>query len=150
MTSPKTTKVFEREATPWPLPNTVTAGVCLLAGREASAALRIALAQGKHAGATAAHEPIFYEPFTYWDWHAVGPDDTYARDHKRQRVWEHQRGFVVNDATPYGYPTSRERWAAFKREIEKEERRKTWVKRIAVANWMDAKDLVWYVSHYER
>lgn len=142
----KTIKVFEREAAPWSLTKAITTTVCLLAGREASAALHIALALGKHTVAPAALEPVFHVPFTYWDWHGVGPDDTKARDRKRQRFWEHQRGFVVNGTTSYGYPTSRERWESFKQQIGKDKRRKKWVKKIAVASWMEAKDLTWHVS----
>lgn len=85
---------FERGAEPWPLPNTTTESICILAGREASAALCIAL--GKHSATSAAHQATYHEPFTFWDWHGVHPDDTYARQWKRQRLWEHHRGFTVD------------------------------------------------------
>jgi hypothetical protein len=107
-----------------------------------SAILRIAL--GKHTGATAAHEATYHEPFTYWDWHAVPPNDTYAREWKRQRVWEYNTSFTVHHRV-LGYPTPRERWEAFKSNVSVDLRRVQWVKRIAVANWMDLDDMRWYV-----
>jgi hypothetical protein len=150
------TKLFEREARPWPLPNHVTESICLLAGREASVALYISL--GRHTGASVAHKAAYHEPFTYWDWHGVEPDDTYAREWKKQRIWEHQRGFVVNGTRgtwPYGYPSPRKRWQAFKREVEDHLlERRYWVKSIAVAHWMDSDELNWcvytrkYISRY--
>ncbi|KAH5407362.1 hypothetical protein HBI46_188360 [Parastagonospora nodorum] len=124
----------------WRLPNTITKSICLLAGREASTALRIAL--GGHVAANAAHEATYYEPFTYWDWHGVAPDDTYAREYKRQRMWEHHGGFEVNGLA-HGYPTPRERWEAFKKNVEMDRR---WVKKIAVAHWMDIHDLDWILT----
>jgi hypothetical protein len=133
---------YECKAKPWPLPNHITKSICLLAGREASAILRIAL--GKHTGAIAAHEATYYEPFTYWDWHGVPPNDTYARKWKRQRIWEYNTSFTVNDRA-FGYPTPRERWEAFKSNVGADLRRTQWVKRIAVANWMDLDDMRWYV-----
>jgi hypothetical protein len=136
---------FEREDGPWPFPEKLTKTICLVAGREASAALHIAL--GKYNGASAAHQAIYYEPFTYWDWHGVHPDDIYARDWKRQRFWEHARGFVGPEKQAWGYPTSRERWARFKGDVEKNGAKKWWVKRIAVAHWMDEEDLVWIATH---
>ncbi|KAF2821393.1 hypothetical protein CC86DRAFT_359188, partial [Ophiobolus disseminans] len=147
MAPPKTPRVFEREAAPWSLTQSITKKICRLAGREASAALHIALALGKHSLAPVALESVFHEPFAYGDWHGVGPDDTDARDRKRQRVWEHQRGFIVNGTISCGYPTSRERWESFKQEIGKDGRRKRWVKRIAVANWMEAMDLTWIAEN---
>jgi hypothetical protein len=138
-------KPYERESQPWSLPKDVTKTVCLLAGREASAALCIALAMGRHTGSTAAHEATFYEPFNYWDWHGVAPDDDFAREVKRQRFWEHERGFIVNDTKAFGYPTSRARWQAFKSELEKSPESSQWVKRIAIAHWMSTQDLTWCV-----
>ncbi|KAL5115353.1 hypothetical protein ACEQ8H_006729 [Pleosporales sp. CAS-2024a] len=137
---------FEREDGPWPLKETITKSICLMAGREASAALRIAL--GKHKMKDIAHEATYYEPFTFWDWHGVGPTDTYARQWKCQRLWEHHRGFEVN-GTPFGYPTSKERWEAFKKNVlnVQESQRKAWVKRVAVAHWMTAEDLQWIASN---
>lgn len=144
MSPPRITKPYERDSGPWPLPNWITKSICLRAGREASAALCVAL--GKHTGATAAHEATYYEPFTYWDWHGLGPDDTYAREWKSQRMWEHQRGFVVDETKAYGYPTSRERWMKFRGDMEAHPWKRDWVTRIAVAHWMEMEDLYWYVS----
>jgi hypothetical protein len=141
-----TTKLFEREARPWSLANHITKSICLLAGREASAALCIAL--GRHTGASVAHETTYDEPFTYWDWYGVEPDDTYAREWKKQRIWEHQRGFVVDGAPPYGYPTSRERWWRFKEDVEVHQEKRLWVKSIAVAHWMDIDELYWCVHAF--
>jgi hypothetical protein len=141
MARPQIAKVYECGAEPWALPNDATEVICLLAGREASAALCIAL--GKHRGASAAQKASFNEPFTYWDWHGVSPDDTYAQEEKRQRFWEHQRGFIVNGTESYGYPTSRERWQRFVKNIEDDPKKGQWVKRIAVAHWMLPEDLNW-------
>lgn len=148
VTNSKITRAYEREAEPWPLTTSITKKICLHAGREASAALRIALAYDKNARsrASAAHEAVFYEPFTYWDWHGVGADDTDARDRKRQRFWEHQRGFMVNGTTPFGYPTSRGRWRSFQKQVEQNSLSRKWVKKIALANWMETDDFSWYVS----
>jgi hypothetical protein len=137
------TKLFEREARPWPLPNHVTESICLLAGREASVALYISL--GRHTGASVAHKAAYHEPFTYWDWHGVEPDDTYAREWKKQRIWEHQRGFVVDGRWPHGYPSPRDRWQRFTREVEDHQEKCYWVKSIAVAHWMDIDELKWCV-----
>jgi hypothetical protein len=139
----KINKYLQSEAKLWSLPNHVTKQICLLAGREASAALRIAL--GRHPGATAAIEATFHEPFTYWDWHGVSADDSYAKKWKRQRIWEHDRGPQVN-GTVYGYPTPRERWQAFKSNVETDRKRVRWVKRIAVAHWMIMENLNWCVN----
>lgn len=131
----------EREAKPWPLPNTITESICILAEREASAALCIAL--GKHSGATATHQATYHEPFTFWGWHGVHPDDTYAREWKSQRMWEHQRGFTIDGLHVYGYPTSRERWARFKKDMTHNAAKREWVKKLAVAHWMGSEDLLW-------
>ncbi|KAF1917465.1 hypothetical protein BDU57DRAFT_528088 [Ampelomyces quisqualis] len=146
MATPRITKPHERETGSWPLPNWITKSICLRAGREASAALCIAL--GKHTGASAAHEATYHEPFTYWDWHGLGPDDTYAREWKRQRMWEHQRGFVVDGTKIYGYPTSRERWRKFKEDLDAHPWKKQWVKMIAVAHWMEMEDLYWVADNF--
>jgi hypothetical protein len=50
---------------PWPFPDRCITIICGYAGREASAALCIAL--GKKTGALAAHQATNYEPSTYWD-----------------------------------------------------------------------------------
>jgi hypothetical protein len=134
---------FKREDWPWPLSEEITRTICLLAGREASAALHIAL--GKHSGASAAQQATYLEPFTYWDWHDIHPDDTYARDWKRQRVWEHQSGFMGPGPQASGYPTSKDRWEAFKNDVQNNAAKRDWVKRIAVAHWMVLDDFIWYV-----
>ncbi|KAH7408751.1 hypothetical protein DE146DRAFT_675740 [Phaeosphaeria sp. MPI-PUGE-AT-0046c] len=130
---------------PWPLPNRVTKTICIVAGRDASSALCIAL--GKHTAASVAHETTYHEPFTYWDWHGVHPDDTYAREWKRQRIWEHQRSFTVDGLHVLGYPTSRERWIRFQESMESHPTRRKWVKRIAVAHWMGSEDLLWIAKN---
>jgi hypothetical protein len=137
------TKTYEREVGSWPLPEKITKTICLLAEREASAALCVAL--GKHNGASAAHQATYHESFTFWDWHGVGPDDTHARNWKRQRIWEYRRGFVVSGTQASGYRTSRERWQTFKRDVRENGAKQRWVKKIAVAHWMDFEDLMWYV-----
>ncbi|KAF2030753.1 hypothetical protein EK21DRAFT_64688, partial [Setomelanomma holmii] len=139
---------YERESQPWPLPNSITKLVCLSAGREASAAWCIALAAVKHSGSSAANEATFYEPFTYWDWHGLAPDDDCARRLKRQRLWEHQREFDVNDTNnAYEYPTSRERWEASKKQVFNTPETNRWVNRIAVAHWMTIQDVTWIVEN---
>jgi hypothetical protein len=149
---------------PWPLPAEVTKYVCNFAGRDASAALCTAL--GRSANAGGAREGMFCEPFTYWDWRGLPKDNTVAKRQKRQRTWEHQKGFKAGVSAWKGYPTSRERWEMFKRQIEDQETKNRiqiekdkklgliaegmevsekdkWVKTIAVAHWMEIEDLRW-------
>jgi hypothetical protein len=142
------TKTYERGCTPWPLPEICTKTICLLAGREASAALCVAL--GKHPAANIALEVFHYEPFTYWDWHGIDPDDTYPRDWKGQRMWEHQRGFLGPGTQTVGYLTPMERWQMFKEFGKRCGCKYWWVKKIAVAHWMNMKDLEWYVCGHRR
>lgn len=132
---------YRREAKPWPLTNEITFAICFLAGREASAALCIALC--KHTGASVAHEATYYEPFAFWDWHGVHPDDTYAREWKSQRVWEYHRGFSYDALHMFGYPTAREIWARFKDDLNNHPAKTEWVKSIAAAHWMGTEDLLW-------
>ncbi|KAH7063776.1 hypothetical protein BKA63DRAFT_428863, partial [Paraphoma chrysanthemicola] len=146
-TRPPILKAYECESQPWVLPNKLTKSICLYAGREASAALCIALSMNNHTGASAAHQATYFEPFNYWDWHGIAPDDDCAREVKRQRFWEHERGFIVNGTIPYGYPTSRARWQAFTSILKKHPERKRWVKRIAIAHWMTAKHLAWITEN---
>ncbi|KAH7076152.1 hypothetical protein FB567DRAFT_596772 [Paraphoma chrysanthemicola] len=146
-TRPPIPRAYERESQPWVLPNKLTKLICLCAGREASAALCIALSIGKHNGASAARQATFFEPFNYWDWHGIAPDDDCAREVKKQRFWEYERGFMVNGTIPYGYPTSEERWKAFTSILEKHPERRHWVKRIAIAHWMTTKHLTWITEN---
>ena len=104
------------------MPKSITKSICLRAGREASAALCVTL--GKHPVTSAAHEATYYELFIYWDWHDLGPDDTYAKEWKSQRMWEHQHGFVVDGKKTYGYPTSRETWKNFRGDLERHPKKK--------------------------
>lgn len=124
---------------PWPLPEDVTFTICCIAGREASASLRIAL--GKRQSASAPKKATFYEAFTYWDWHGISIDDRSARE-KCQRFWEYRRGFHF-DGKIFGYPTPKERWNIFKQQIEKYPKREEWVEKIAVAHWMRREDVLW-------
>ena len=129
------------QALPWPLPDEITRTIGHLAGREASAALCIAL--GHREGALAAHEALFREPFTYWDWCELPENDSSAKDWKRQRLWENQRGFKANGTNIQGYPTARERWRMFKARVEGNAKSAAWVTRIAVAHWMGEEDVRW-------
>jgi hypothetical protein len=105
----------------WPtsFPDKITTAICLYAGREASAALRIALSNNK--GASAACEAPFWEPFTYCDWHSLPPHNDTTKKQKRQRMWEYRKGFKVPGGDWMGYPTATERWDMFKSRIEAEE-----------------------------
>lgn len=125
----------------WRFSNKITLRICRFAGREASAALRIAL--GKRPVARAAKHGTFYEPFTYWDWHGVAPDETYTSENKRQRIWERERGFKIGSDRIYGYPSSRQRWHQFRASIEADPGSRRSVKRIAVAHWMTMDDITW-------
>lgn len=98
----------------WRFSNELTLAICRFAGREASAALRIAL--GKRPIALVAKHGILYEPFTYWDWHDVAPDEVY---------------------------TSEKRWRQFQAMVEANPLSRRWVKRIAVAHWMTVEDMNW-------
>lgn len=124
---------------PWPLPTNITTKICFLAGREASASLCVAL--GDSESAAAARVGIYHEPFTYWDWHGVHPDETFS-DLKTQLMWE-RRHHASSTGTIRGYPSSAERWRIFKRTVEAYPERKEWIKHIAMAHWMDDDDLRW-------
>jgi hypothetical protein len=135
-----------RREGPWPLADELTTPICEFAGREASAALCIAL--GKRTGASAAHQAMYFEPFSYWDWH--GAEDTAERhfETKRHRIWEHQRGFDVNgEWEPHEYPGSEEVWRRFKEEVEEGSEEGSikgkWAQYIAIADWMDLSDIYW-------
>lgn len=140
---------------PWPLPNKLTTKICLFAGREASAALCIALGHatdGESFKADAAREALFSEPFTYWDWRGLPAHDSAAKEQKRQRLWEYRKGFKIEHHAWQGYPTARERWLMFRSRIEEKEEmgrvdgkleKDLWVKRIAMAHWMGEEDLKW-------
>lgn len=124
--------MYERAVDPWPFPNKVTNSICILAGRDANAALYIAL--GKHKQASAAHEATFHQPFTYWDWQAVSPDDTCARENMRHRFLEHHRRSITNRIQSPGYLASKERWQSFVGDIENNPQKGRWVKKIAIAH----------------
>lgn len=136
---------------PWPFPDHVTSNICRRAGREASAALYVALYKNKSdakknkadgRGASAALEAVYYEPFTYWDWHAIHPDDDSAFNEKRQLLWERQRGFR-HHGKKEGYPSPKEAWIRFQGLITAYPERIPWVKKIAVAHWMTVEDVEW-------
>lgn len=138
-------KVFVRLSGPWPFPDDITADMCRFAGREASAALYTVLGETKNGG-PAARQAMYYEPFTYWDWKDVHPDkySTRARGLKNQPTWKQQRSFRQMDyGSELGYQSPRTRWQMFKSSIERFPERGLWVQRVAVAHWMDHKDLNW-------
>ncbi|KAF2846390.1 hypothetical protein T440DRAFT_521760 [Plenodomus tracheiphilus IPT5] len=142
-------KLFERESGPWPFSNGVTESICLHAGREASAALFVAIGPWANGGIVA-RKAVYCEPFTYWDWHGVHPDERFARTRgsKRQQTWERQRGFRQGSHNvEFGYPSPRARWQAFKTSIAMHPQRCLWVQRIAVAHWMNADDMDWIADH---
>lgn len=126
---------------PWRFSDEITLTICRFAGREASAALRIAL--GTRPIALAAKDGTLYEPFTYWDWHGVAPDEEYTSEKKSQRIWERERGFKIGSDRSYGYPSSRQRWHQFQASIEADPGSRRRVKRIAVAHWMAVEDMNW-------
>ena len=136
-----TSTVPARGAWPWPIPDEITTPICQLAGREASAALCIAL--GRRAGASAAHQAMYFEPFSHWDWHGAGLAEEHF-DTKRHRMWEHQRGFKHNgQPVPHEYPGSEEVWRRFKEKVEEGSVKGKWVKYIAMADWMETSDKHW-------
>ncbi|KAH9866601.1 hypothetical protein J1614_008293 [Plenodomus biglobosus] len=142
-------KPFVRESGSWPFPNTITENICRYAGREGSAALFSAIGPWNNGGPVA-RKAIYYEPFTYWDWHGVPLDErfTNSRGFKRQLMWERQRGYRREDCDgDFGYPSPRARWQAFRTSIAIDPERRFWVKRIAVAHWMDEDDLNWIEHH---
>jgi hypothetical protein len=94
--------------------------------------LRIALHKNS-TGESAALKAIYYEPFTYWNWHGVDPDDESAFEQKKQLVWERERGFTTGEGEKRGYPTPRDAWRAFRALVDGDVERRRWVKRIAVA-----------------
>jgi len=128
-----------RQTGAWPIPDEITFTICHYAGREASAALRIAL--GNTNGASAALEALFWEPLTYWDWHALPRHHDTAKKLKRQRMWEHRKGFKPVSGPWVGNPTSAERWEMFKQRVEEKEEWSgtvdVWVKRIAIGYFMN-------------
>ncbi|KAI8942062.1 hypothetical protein NX059_000162 [Plenodomus lindquistii] len=142
-------KPFARESGPWSLPSAITESICRYAGRQSSAALYIAI--GPHEkGGVVARKAIYYEPFTYWDWQGVHADEPFtgARGLKRQLLWERQRGYRSKGHNgESGYPSPRDRWQAFKTRVAEHKQRCLWVKRIAVAHWMDEKDMDWISRH---
>jgi hypothetical protein len=133
--------MYEREVDPWPFPNKVTNSICILAGRDASTALYVAL--GKHKQASAAHEAMFYQPFTYWDWQGVSLDDACARENIRHCFVEYHRESITNRIQAPGCLSSIERWQSFAGDIENNPQKGRWVKKIAVANWMQKEHLCW-------
>jgi hypothetical protein len=106
--------------------------------------LYVALYNNKAGGldADAALQAVYYEPFAYWDWHGLDIDDESASKHKKQLLWERQRGFTAN-GEEYGYPTPRDAWVRFRRLIGNNKKRSHWVKKIAVAHWMNVEDITW-------
>jgi hypothetical protein len=122
---------------PWPFPNQVTTNICRHAGRQASAVLNIALSNTPNKdAASAALQAIYYEPFSYWDWHGVHPDDESAFEQQKQLIWERERGFTVGMYGKGGYPTPKAAWGQFRALVDTHKEREDWVKRIAVARWM--------------
>lgn len=135
--------------------------VLLFAGREAAAAFRIACPKGSEEREIAT-EALVYEPFTYWDWQTDDAKARYVREQeglqahtsiaagddrrKRRLLWERERDFwEAHDPedTSNTYPSPRQRWETFRDTIEREVYNCEYVKRIAVAPWMTAKDMEW-------
>ncbi|KAG9189311.1 hypothetical protein G6011_06179 [Alternaria panax] len=129
----------------WPFSDAVTTRVCRHAGREASAMLYVALHKNRADGKdiNAALRAVYYEPFVYWDWHGIDAEDKGASKHKKQLVWERQRGFTAAESEEYGYKYPQAAWYQFRDLINKNAERRRWVKRIAVAHWMNVEDLTW-------
>ncbi|KAH9867990.1 hypothetical protein IAQ61_007297 [Plenodomus lingam] len=143
-------KPFARESGPWPFPNAITKVICQHAGREASAALFAALGPWANGG-PAARKATYREPFTYWDWHGVRPDERFSRTRglKGQLLWERQRGYPQKGrAGEFGYPSPRARWQAFSALIATHPERRFWVKHLAVAHWMHQEDLEWIAVQF--
>ncbi|KAI2488148.1 hypothetical protein Ptr902_02281 [Pyrenophora tritici-repentis] len=138
---------------PWPFIDEITSRICRHAGREASAALCVALYKNKaddknssdgH-GASDALQAVYYEPSTYWDWHTIHPDDDSAFNEKRQLLWERQRGFR-HHGIKEGYPSPRQAWIRFRSLILAFPEKIPWVEKIAVAHWMTVEDVEWIFS----
>ena len=98
--------------------------------------LRVALLNN-HIGEAAASVATYFEPFTYWDWHGVSPDDG---SQGTQLVW---RDCKAATGAPRGCPSPREAWRRFRAEVDRDPQRKGWVERIAVASWITVEDLQW-------
>jgi hypothetical protein len=92
-------------------------------------------------------ECIFYEPFSYWDWHGVLPDDVSAFEERKQLLCERRgRGFTTGDGRRFGSKTPREAWRDFQGRVDSDPAKSQWVKKIAVASWMTVDDMDWYVA----
>ncbi|KAJ4294151.1 hypothetical protein N0V90_007841 [Kalmusia sp. IMI 367209] len=131
------------------------------AGREASAAFRIACGKGTSPDISIvvrmAERAMLYEPFTFSDWHGYDSagqptnGDPHAEYEKKKKrlLWERERGFRANGAWE-AYPTPLERWHGFKSGILKNPEKGKYVRRIAVASWMSAEDLRWIARNLTR
>jgi hypothetical protein len=120
------------------------------AGREATFAYQIATG-GRESKKPYVLANAFYEPFTYWDWHekdsanqwvTVNPEEDNKT--KRRLFWERERGFRVNGGEWESYPSPKKRWEEFKKRVDDDNRK--FVKRIAVAEWMEEGDFTWIVK----
>lgn len=146
---------------PKPASDNVRLKILLYAGREASAAVRVACSRYESTLARVAEQAMLYEPFTYFDWcsfdEGIGnPLDESEENsiislerekadvekRKRRLLWERERAFKANGQWDK-YPSPKERWEGFKRMIEERPSNAKFVKKIALANWMTRQDMQW-------
>ncbi|KAF2107166.1 hypothetical protein BDV96DRAFT_606747 [Lophiotrema nucula] len=116
--------------------------IAALLPREAIACYRAACKDPVERKCPLVERQLYYEPFTYWDWHGLTKDEweNEGGRSKRRLIWEHRKGSKL------AYPSGRWRWQAFKTALGEDSRRKKSVKRIAVSRWMTEEDLTWIVK----
>ncbi|KAJ4355812.1 uncharacterized protein N0V89_003833 [Didymosphaeria variabile] len=153
-----------------PVDHNIRLRILLYAGRQTSASLLIA--------SEVAEQGMLYEPFTYWDWHGYdsegsplngkgafpGARNLQERKRKRRVLWEREKAFKVilteekegekvgrkgNECWEGGL-SPRLRWEGFKRFVEKKWKHGSYVKKIAVANWMSREDMEWIAKNLKR
>lgn len=113
------------------------------AGREGCFAYQIATGS-KDIDNAYIEKGALYEPFTCWDWRDWLMYE--GDERKRRLLWERQKGFKINGGEIKGgksarYPSPTERWNQFRKRVNNENQ--WYVKRIAVAHWMEMKDIKW-------
>ena len=79
------------------------------------------------------------EPFTYWDWQGYAEHDEDVQT--RRLLWEREKSF--SEVAGHKFPTSRERWEAFKSHVNSGLYDARFTKKIAMARWMRKDDLQW-------
>lgn len=122
------------------LPTKIKHRIFEFAGREANFAYQIATG-GKESQEPYIEENALYEPFAYMDWQTYSEDELEDDKRKRRLFWEREKGFRAYDAPWSSYPSPRRRWEDFKKKINDRNRR--YIKRIAVAKWMNRADYAW-------